>query len=193
MHCISLSLLAVLQSQALPVIDDIAHQSQIDDSINLIQRQASLRSLVSEATQSNSSFVDAAPGHTSDRNCVAATECQLEFATVVKSEMEKGGELRYGNVCILFDGTKVDMAVTTASSYSSARQHLNGLWGVYGTINVNAHEEWDFTFSFYKAGTTTPVTIKSFYFSLFDIDGWWTQKGGMRQREQITISGYEYF
>jgi len=69
---------------------------------------------------------------------------------------------------------------------------LNGLKGPYGNINLNAQTGYDFTFSFYKSGTTTSIEIGAFHFTIFDIDGWY-KGGSMRQQESVTFFGSEHF
>jgi len=125
-------------------------------------------------------------------DCSSTTTCKLKLAKVVKNELQKGGELRYSEVCTV-KGKKIDLAVTTTSGYTSKKSQKNGLSGQYGQINLDAKTGYDFTFSFYESGSSTAIKLESFYFTMFDIDGWWNKRGIMRQKESMTFSGFKHF
>jgi hypothetical protein len=146
-----------------------------DDKLSLLQRTVSRRSrLISP-----------------DTRCEVATSCKIALSKVTKNDLDKGGEIRYSEACVE-KGEKVDLVVTTTSDYVTKKPWLNGLKGPYGNINLNAQTGYDFTFSFYKSGTTTPVEISAFHFTIFDIDGWY-KGGSMRQQESVTFFGSEHF
>jgi len=124
-------------------------------------------------------------------SCSATTACKLTLTKVTTNKLHKGGELRYSEVCTV-KGQKIDLVVTTTSDYSTKRPWKNGLSGHYGQINLNSHTGYEFTFSIYKSGTTTPVTLESFYFTMFDIDGLF-KRGKLKQQESMTFSGFQHF
>jgi hypothetical protein len=166
-----------------------------EDALALLQRQAQYQKLRGES-EASAAEDTVGPSHTSFRKkCGVQTECQLLFTKVSRSDLETGGEIRWEDVCTVSDGTKLDLVVTTlpGSGYSSKKPWMNGLSGVYGQINLNSKDTgFDFVFQFYKTGTYEPKTPASFYFSVFDIDGWYNHRG-MRQQEVVQFSGYEYF
>jgi len=84
-------------------------------------------------------------------------------------------EMRYSEVTDAEDhsGNKIDFVVKVAdvdgNSYS-AKSENNGKQGCFGMINMLTGTTTAFDFAFYISGTSTPYTMKNFFFTVYDID-----------------------
>jgi hypothetical protein len=173
-----------------------------DDSLSLIQASISRRAQLAQQSEeeddhgimSGDKDLDLSSDNVSmaaGASCSTTTSCKITLTKIATNDLDKGGELRYSDVCTV-KGQKIDLVVTTTSDYWTKKPHMNGLSGIYGQINLNAQTGYEFTFSFYKSGSSTPITIDSFYFTMFDTDGWY-KNGQMKQKESHTFSGFQHF
>jgi len=126
------------------------------------------------------------------------------FDSVVKqSDLESGGEVRFGNIGII-DGEPVDLLITS-TDYSNPNIKANangkGPTGTFGKINVQTVEndptsgQATFEFCFVQDNTYTTVMAESFQWSVFDLDN---RGGNPGIKEKMTIdtsqaSGYSLY
>jgi len=93
-------------------------------------------------------------------------------------------ELRYSNAGTSSGGVPFDMVVTVSGPYKGGA--ANGKNGKFGQITIKCNDPpsifagpGDFTFSFVKPGTNTPVVLEEVHFAIFDLDG-------------VSTSGWEF-
>jgi len=83
--------------------------------------------------------------------------------------------LRYVNIATgpqeAFAGDfNIDLLVSASDGYANPRPDRNGINGDFGSITQECATYSTFTFSFVKSGTTEPVKMDSFMFTIFDLD-----------------------
>jgi len=114
--------------------------------------------------------------------CLAALEWDVSEADIVENNLDGVGpnvndaqELRYKNVASggqeAFDGDfDIDLVVTVSEGYENPLPGNNGINGKFGSVTQQCGTASTYKFTFVKSGTMEPVTMKSFMFSVFDID-----------------------
>jgi hypothetical protein len=75
-------------------------------------------------------------------------------------------------------GVPFDLVITALSEYNAKYPQYNGLYG-FGVINIGPPGmdgtdfpgKVDFQFSFFEAGTSTPLELAEVHLAMFDLDG----------------------
>jgi len=124
-----------------------------------------------------------------DCSCSRGTAAKLDVFGSTISHSNLGGigpdggveELRYSNAgTSAVTGVPFDMVVKVSSGTYSGGPSANGKNGKFGQINIKCNAApadptfagpADFTFSFVKPGTDTPVVLEEVHFAIFDLDG----------------------
>jgi hypothetical protein len=142
-----------------------------------------------------SQLVSTCPVPSPAESCSAPVSCDVKFQEIVNNNLMGEGEdatLRYSQVCIS-DCQKLDLLVSKTTKYSSDKAYKNGVMGSMGMINVNTGTSLGLKFTFVKEKTSTPVKVDSFFFSVFDIDGWIDKSGSLLQKEMVTVGNFDKY
>jgi len=113
--------------------------------------------------------------------CLAALQWSFDSAEIGTANLGGLGpdsgnkELRYKNVAVgpqaAFHGDgNIDLVVSASAGYQNPIPEQNGIHGNFGSITQQCDTSSTFTFTFVKGGTAEPVEMKSFMFTIFDID-----------------------
>merc|ERR1719272_2340375 len=102
-----------------------------------------------------------------------------------KPDKEKA--LRFGKIAKLKDDW-LDLVVTARGTYAPVGTNRNGVQGEYGNIAMQSGTIVDFDFELVTAETSTPANLKSFYFSIYDLD-----MGKGQVAEELTVGGFEKY
>jgi len=135
-------------------------------------------------------FMSTADGVDLAGTCDKDVSCKLQLTKVTNnnlmgSDTSKPTDIRYGSVCHV-GGKDIDMVVTVTKPYKSKEQ--SGLSGKFGAVNLKSGTSATFTFSFYESSTSTPVTLDSLKFSVFDLDGI-----GKKQWSRASFTGFSSY
>jgi len=78
--------------------------------------------------------------------------------------------IRYQNATMTSKGEHADMVVSANGRYVAWDPNMNGVFGKCGEINEITRNLAAFTVNFYVPGTSDPLTIERFFFSILDLD-----------------------
>jgi len=141
-----------------------------------------------------------------DPSCPGAGEVAmtLDFANanVRENQLHRGGILWYENVGKV-ENQDIDLKVSVVPGteyISSKGRRKNGIAGGFGRINLNTKRgQWEsgqgsFRFCFHNHGSAEPTVIRSFRFSVFDMDERNNNPHGMKERIVVDATQFkDYF
>jgi hypothetical protein len=122
-----------------------------------------------------------------DCGCSKSSAAQIDFVAgeLVRSNLGGLGpdtgaeEFRVRNAGVSDKAEAFDLVITTLGTYAAKYPQYNGLYNGFGAINI-APPGWpdasfdgsvEFRFSFYEAGTDTPLELSEAHLAIFDLDG----------------------
>jgi len=127
-----------------------------------------------------------------DCACSRSKAASSDLTNAVLSNSNLGGlgpgsgaqEFRIQNAGASDTAESFDIVVTALSEYKAKFPQYNGLYK-FGCINIGPPGQGgtdfpgqvDFKFSFYKAGTATPLELSEIHMAIFDLDGTSTASG----------------
>jgi len=144
-----------------------------------------------------------------DCGCNRTIAARFDLTTAQITQSNLGGigpdsgaaEFRITNAGVSHKGEPFDLVITNISEYNAKYPHYNGLYG-FGVINIGPPGmvdengvptdfpgKVDFQFSFFEAGTSTPLQLAEIHLSLFDLDGR-TEDWGIEFASSKGYSGY---
>ena len=113
----------------------------------------------------------------------------LKFKTVTTNNLRGVGPNRNdeGHMRVLETLPGVDLIIRADENYQAFNSARNGIHlGKFGRINMKSGTSSIFNFQFVRAGTSEPVHVNEFVFTVFDID----QFKGCYGRMSVTASHY---
>ena len=134
--------------------------------------------------------------------CTASSETSRDGVTTPYNNNLDGqgpqssdpSEIRYRHVAV-YEGGHLDLVVSVVAgtAYTPHDVSLNGCSGKFGRFNIKVGSSVDLKFELQDSETLLPIAPKSFYFSLFDLDGYYaTSSTPRRYQERVSVSEDEF-